>query len=265
MGDQNDELAGIVDSALGGSDGSEGNSNQGFTQDQGQGELLSRTSGGQGQNPQGQLLAGKYKTAQDLEKAYQNRDRQASQFQTKVQKLEALIQNPKFMAQAQRDPEMREALAKLGYQIRQEESREEAQGNQGDEWDGDESDPRFQIALSEQKNEIRWELFEFGQQRGKPLTAEEQLEVRKVIGIAPKLSVAQAWKLTSSYDKDVKAREDARMAAFEKKSAPKGRPAPNPGLPGGQKLDLKKNVTEMNDAERRAYVANLIEGAEGQG
>lgn len=264
MGDQNDELAGIVDEALGASGDSEGSTHQGYTQDQGQNELLARTSGGQGQEGQrgnNPLLAGKYKTAQELEKAYKLRDSQASQFQTKAQKLEALIQNPRLMALAQQDPQLREALGKLGYQIRQEDTQEERESG-GEGWNGDENDPRFQIAVSEQRQELRWELFEFGQQRGKALSPEEQREVKRVIGMAPKLTVEQAYRLTPFYEKDVKAREDARIAALEKRAAKGGRPAPNPGLPGGQKLDLKKSVLEMNDAERRAFIQQTIEGAE---
>jgi len=258
---QDEGLESLVESALGGGEGSGQDTPQTIGQDTGHADRLTtpqnpgaaRQEAGQQQQ---RLLAGKYKTAQELEKAYQNSDKQAKQTLSKLQRLEQLIGSEKFQRLAQTDPEIREALAKSGYELRREESRQE---ERADDWDGDETDPRFQIELVKADNNLRWELFEFGSQRGKPLSPEETRAIKEVLVASPRLTVAQAWKLTPNYEKEIKAREDARLSEMEKRFKPKGRPQPNPMALPGQKLDLKKSVTEMNDAEKRAYLAKIAE------
>lgn len=254
------DLNSIVNDALGQDAGGQGQNPTTYTQDQGQGELLSRTQPQpQGQpnqsEAQKQLLAGKFKSPQELEKAYQNLNRMAGQKGSKLSQLEALIQNPRFQQMAAQDPDIAQALAKAGYDLRKQEAQED---NQGEEWNGDERDPRFQIALIDAKNELRWNLFQFGQERGKQLSQKEEHAIRQVLAASPRLSIKQAWKLTDFYEQELKAKEDERMAKYQAKGGP-NRPRPNPTLLPGQKLDLKKPVTEMNDAERKAYLADVIE------
>lgn len=253
-----DGLESLVDSALGGDEGSGQDTPQGYAQDTGHADRFAtpQNPGARTQDA-GKLLAGKYKTPQELEKAYQARDKQAGQALSKLQRLEQMVQNPKFQQWAQNDPEIREALGKLGYEMRREEALQEAQ--QGEEWDGDENAPEFKMAVLEAKNELRWDLFHFGQQRGKPLAPDEERAIREVLTASPRLTVQQAWKLTPNYDKEVKSREDSRVSEMEKRFRPKGRPQPNPLALPGQKIDLKKGVTEMNDAERRAYLSKIVE------
>lgn len=257
---QDEGLDSLVESALGGGEGSGQDTPQTISQDTGHADRLTTP-----QNPgaarqdagqQARLLAGKYKTPQELEKAYQNSDKQAKQTLSKLQRLEQLIGSEKFQRLAQSDPDVREALAKSGYELRREESRQEAQD---DDWDGDESDPRFQIELVKADNNLRWELFNFGAQRGKPLSPEEEKAIKEVLVASPRLKVHQAWKLTPNFEKELKAKEDARLSEMEKRFKPKGRPQPNPMALPGQKLDLKKSVTEMNDAEKRAYLSKIAE------
>ena len=255
------DLNSIVNDALGQEEGGSGQNPPTYTQDRGQGELLSRTqqpaSGQPNQSEaQKQLLAGKFKTPQDLEKAYQNLNRMAGQKGTKLQQLESLIQNPRFQQLAAQDPDIAQALAKAGYELRREEAQEDAKGQQ--EWNGDENDPRFQIALIDAKNELRWNLFQFGQERGKQLSPQEEKAVRQVLAASPRLSIKQAWKLTDFYENELKAKEDERFAKLQAKVNP-NRPRPNPTLLPGQKLNLQKPVTEMNDAEKKAHLANIIE------
>lgn len=259
MDTQGDGLEGVLRDALGGDAGAEDATQQNYSQDTGHADRLTtpqNPGAGSGEGATQKLLAGKYKSPQDLEKAYLSRDKQAGQALTKLQRLEQLIQNPRFSQLAQSDPEVREALGKLGYEFRREESRQE---EDGEEWDGDESHPQFQIEMVKADNNLRWELFNFGAQRGKPLAPDEDRAIREVLVASPRLTVAQAWKLTALYEKELKAREDARVSEMEKRYKPKGRPQPNPMALPGQKIDLKKGVTEMNDAERRAYLAKLVE------
>lgn len=254
---QDDGLESLVNSALGEDAGSGQDTQQTLAQDTGHADRFATPQNpGAGQQAP-KLLAGKYKTPQELEKAYQARDKQAGQTLSKLQRLEQIIGSQRFQQLAQSDPEIREALAKSGYELRREEARQEAQ--QGDDWDGDESDPRFQVELVKADNNLRWELFEFGTERGKQLSSEEKSAIKQVLQASPRLTVAQAWKLTPHYEKDVKAREDSRMSELEKRFKPKGRPQPNPLALPGQKIDLKKGVTEMNDLERRAYLSKIVE------
>lgn len=254
---QDEGLESLVDSALGGGEGSAQDTPQTISQDTGHADRLTTPQNpNAGRQDAGQrLLAGKYKTPQELEKAYQNSDKQAKQTLSKLQRLEQLIGSEKFQRLAQSDPDIREALAKSGYELRREESRQE----EAQDWDGDENAPAFQIELVKADNNLRWELFNFGSQRGKALSAEEDKAIREVLVASPRLSVAQAWKLTPNYEKDLKAREDSRVADAEKRFRPKGRPQPNPMALPGQKIDLKKGVTEMNDAERRAFLSKIAE------
>lgn len=256
------DLNNIVNDALGQEAGGASQNPATYTQDQGQGELLSRTpsqqQGGQPNQSEAQrqqLLAGKFKTPQELEKAYQSLNKMAGQKGSKLQQLESLIQNPRFQELASRDPDVAQALAKAGYELRKQEAQED---NQGQEWNGDENDPRFQIALIDAKNELRWNLFQFGQERGKALSQQEEMAIRQVLAASPRLSIKQAWKLTDHYDRDLKAKEDERMSKLQARPGV-NRPRPNPTTLPGQKLDLKKPVTEMNDAERKAHLANIIE------
>ena len=262
------DLNSIVNDALGQDEGGSGQNPPTYTQDRGQGELLSRTqqpaSGQPNQSEaQRQLLAGKFKTPQELEKAYQNANRILGQKGSKLQQLEALVQNPRFQQMASQDPDIAQALKNAGYELRRQEAEEDNRGRQQD-WNGDTNDPRYQIAYLEAKNEIRWALRDFSDERGKRLTREEEVAVRQVLQTMPRLvekgpeGIKMAWKLTPFYEKELKAKEDERVAKIMQR--PGGnRPKPNPTLLPGQKLDLKKAVTEMNDAEKKAYLANIVE------
>ena len=115
------------------------------------------------------------------------------------------------------------------------------------------------MALIDAKNELRWSLFNFGQERGKPLSQQEDRAIREVLAASPRLSVKQAWKLTDHYEKELKSKEDERFAKLQGNRQNGNRPRPNPTTPSGQKLNLQKPVTEMNDAERRAYLMQITE------
>lgn len=262
------DLNSIVNDALGQDEGGQSQTPQTYTQDRGQGELLSRTqqpaSGQPNQSEaQRQLLAGKFKTPQELEKAYQNANRILGQKGSKLQQLEALVQNPRFQQLASQDPDIAQALAKAGYELRRQEAEEDNRGQQQD-WNGDTNDPRYQIAYLEAKNEIRWALRDFSDERGKRLSKEEEVAIRQVLQTMPRLvekgpeGIKMAWKLTPFYERELKAKEDERVAKLMQRPGA-NRPKPNPTLLPGQKLDLKKPVTEMNDAEKKAHLANIIE------
>jgi hypothetical protein len=253
------DLNNIVNDAISQGEGGESQTPQTFTQDRGQGELLNRTqqppAGQTNQSGAQKLYAGKYKTPEEMEKAYNNINKMAGQGRSKLQQLEAMIQNPRFQQMAAQDPDIAQALAKAGYDLRREEAQEDARGQR--EWNGDENDPQFQMAYIDAKNELRWSFFNFGQERGKALSQPEEMAIREVLKASPRLSVKQAWKLTDHYEKELKAKEDERFAKLQQRNP--NRPRPNPTNLPGQKLDLKKPVTEMNDAEKKAHLSNIIE------
>lgn len=206
------------------------------------------------------MLAGKYRTPQDLEKGYKNLEQLAGKHASKLKQLEALIRDPRFQRLAAGDPDIKQSLGKLGYELRQQELEEARQDQSRGPQEFDENSSEFKLAALEEAMNLRWELFEFGQQRGKALSRDEEKAVRQVISMAPRLSVTQAYKLTNFYEQELKAKEEAARARDAQGRFQKGnRPAPNPQLLPGQKLDLKKSVTEMNELERRAYLSELVD------
>lgn len=242
----------------------------------GQEELLSRTSPTQPQGTQNdrQLLAGKFKSQEDLVKGYQSANSALGKAQSRSKQLEKLLEVPGVYERLASTPEGRQTLAALGYELRTADQEEE-QGQEAGFGEYDEQliseltnvlghQPterdllRYETVQLKETNRLNWELFHFGQNRGKPLSAPEERAIREVLRVAPRLSIQQAWRLTPGFEEALKAKQDEAVAAAGRKSGVK-RPPPNPTLAPGQKLDMKKPVTQMNDAERRAFLTDLAE------
>jgi len=242
----------------------------------GQEELLTKTSPQTQPGAQGNLLAGKFKTPQDLEKGYQSAQSSLGKATSRVKQLEKLLQTPGVYERLSQSQEGRDTLAALGFEMREAQQREEQRQDDAG-FDVDEQlvsdlrnvlgrEPterdllRFETVQLRETNRLNWELFYFGQNRGKPLSNVEERSVREILRVAPRLTINQAYKLTPHFDEARKAAEDKALAEQGARRSTGKRPAPNaPNLPGAAKLDLQKKVTEMNDAERRAYITDIFD------
>jgi len=156
------------------------------------------------------------------------------------------LRDPELLEALSQDPEWSDVLAKLGIEgaresVEREEAEDEAQGA-----------PDVQSALQEIKVAnaglaIDREEMSFERKLGRQVTDEEHDAVMTIIGRAPSLSYAEAFKL-AFHDKMLK---EAQMKAQASGQQRKGnRPPPIPGV-AGTKLDLKKNPRDMNGAEWR--------------
>jgi hypothetical protein len=239
---------------------------QGYQDDNGQAERLLPTSqqGDRTQNDQSQknqLLAGKYKTAQELEKAYRSQNQGYRQLQTKAQQLEQMINNPKFQQMAANDPEMREALRALGYELMDEENRQEERQERNQGWDGNTNSPDFKIAVLEHRQQMFIDRLEFQEELGRKLTPQEWSDVRKQIQMAPRLSIKSAWKLTPHFDKEMEAKQQKALEAANRRS-PIARPKPVSQALGGPKGPQGKSPLGLGEGEKGQFIQDLIDKAE---
>lgn len=259
------ELEGMLDSSS--QDAGE-QLTQSFRDDNGQGENLLKTSQGSGSAPQGsqseKLLAGKYKTPQDLEKGYLSQSKGYQQLSSRAKQLESMLQNPKFSAWAANDPEMREALGKLGYELQEEDTRQDER-EAGGRWNGDQNDPRFVAEVVRQENRMSWDQFRFERKLGRDLSEAEVRSVKQQIVMAPRLSWEQAWKLTPHFEKEMAAKHEKELAAAQRRS-PVNRPRPvTPGGLAGPKTAQGKNALGLKDGEKADFLNGLINEAERSG
>jgi hypothetical protein len=237
---------------------------QGFQDDNGQAERLLPTSqqGNLNQNNQdqkNQLLAGKYKTPQELEKAYRSQNQGYRQQQTKLQQLEGILQNPKLQALAASDPDVRKALQAAGIELMEEENRQEERQNQG--WDGNTNSPDFKIAVLEHKQQMFVDRLEFQEELGRKLTANEWSDIKKQIQMAPRLSIKSAWKLTPHFDREMEAKQQKAMDAMGRRN-PVNRPKPVSQALGGPKGPQGKSPLGLGESDKGQFIQDLIDKAE---
>ena len=237
---------------------------QGYQDDNGQAERLLPTSQqgnlNQGnQDQKNQLLAGKYKTPQELEKAYRSQNQGYRQQQTKLQQLEGILQNPKLQALAATDPDVRKALQAAGIELMEEENRQEERQNQG--WDGNTNSPDFKIAVLEHKQQMFVDRLEFQEELGRKLNAQEWNDIKRQIQMAPRLSIKSAWKLTSHFDKEMEAKQAKQMESLQRRS-PVNRPRPASQSLGGPKGPSGKSALGLGEGEKGQFIQDLIDKAE---
>lgn len=256
------ELAGMLDSS--GQDSGEQLS-QSFRDDNGQGENLLKTSQGKETQTQGEkLLAGKYKSPQDLEKGYLNQNKGYQQLQSRQKQLESMLQNPKFQEMAARDPEIRNALSKLGYELQEEDTREDERSS-GGAWNGDQNDPRFIAEVVRQENRLAWDQLRFEKKLGRDLSDNEIRTIKQQIVMAPRLTWEQAWKLTPHFEKEMAAKHEKELAAAGRRG-PVTRPRPvAPGGLAGPKSPQGKNALGLKDGEKADFINQLMNEAERSG
>jgi hypothetical protein len=262
-GEENPELESAVEQAS--TEGAE-QQTPSYVDDQGQGNRLLQTSG-QNQNQgreqgQGKFYGGKYRSIQDYDKSHRSLEQKLGQTTNRAQMLEKLIQNPGLQERLAADPESREILKKLGFELMEEESREDERSQGGPaRWDPE--DPRCQIAQLRAEMSFKEERSELEEKIGRRLAPNEISEIKQQIYLAPKLTWSQAWKLTSHFEKQL---ELQQQKAIEKamQRAPVSRPRPaQPGAIGGQKLPQGKSPLGLKDEDKAAFLNDLIQKSGG--
>lgn len=192
-----------------------------------------------------------YKTQQEAEKAHNQLYGKFSESQNVLKQLKAALKDPAKLAQFQRDPAMAPILAKLGIQQAQEEfEAEEA------EQDSQEFTPESfiqQLQVQSAQTALDREEWNFERKLGRPVTDDEHNAVMKIITRAGTLSYAEAWKL-AFHDKMLREAQARQKAEVEKLKSP--RPRPSAGFIPGVKMDLKKPLTQMTNAEAREHLRN---------
>ena len=212
-----------------------------------------------GDSQQQRLFGGKYQKIEDFEKAHKSLRGEFDKRSTKLNSLESILNNPQFRQIASSDPQMRDALAKAGYNLAAEEEAQAAEDSGDVEWDGDESHPAFVRQYVDNRFRIMEERSDLQEKIGRKLTSEEWSEIKQIYVDVEGVNVRQAWMLSDSYQKHLKLAEDKRFESTQKRTAT-NRPRPPSQLMAGQKpLDLKKDPTQMNDQERRAFIMKQIE------
>lgn len=262
-GEENPELENAVDQAV--TEGTADQQTPSYVDDQGQGNRLLQTSRQdqtQGQQSQQKLYGGKYKSIPEWEKGHRSLEQKYGQVNNRAQMLEKLIQNPQLQERLAADPEAREILGKLGYELMQEESREDERQQGGPvQWDA--NDPRCQIAQLRAEMSFKEERSELEEKIGRRLTQEEAVSIKQQIYLAPKLTWSQAWKLTSHFEKQLELQQQKAIEKAMQRS-PVSRPRPaQPGAIGGPKLPQGKSPLGLKDEEKATFLNDLINKAGG--
>jgi len=206
------------------------------------------------------LFAGKYKSLEEFEKGHKESERLRTQDSMKRAALEKLLGRDDLKKLAASDPEIKDALTKAGYTLA-EQAQAEAKV-QGDEWDGNEDDPRYQVQQIRHELRLRDQRSEVESTLGRRFAADEWKEIVKTMkDISPHMPVAQAWKLTGAYEKAVKEQHEKEMAKL--RGPAKGNPnRPPPALlPNSQKGgDVQKRPGLMSGADKRNMILDIVGG-----
>lgn len=192
--------------------------------------------------------------AQDWEKRYKSALSGFEKQKTKLGAVETILNNPKFHEWAKSDPQVMEALAKAGYELAQ---------KQEEQAKGEGANDRYALEIETLRQEwiLDRQIQELKGQLGGELSNDALREVLQLKTEIPGLSVAQAWKLTSAYEKHVKQAQDKKVADLQKRGVV-NRPRPKSSLMPGESLNMKKPVTQMNDAERSAWISETLRRTE---
>ena len=170
--------------------------------------------------------------------------------------MDSILKNPGLLKAAMQDPKMADALQKLGYAKYQEEKTGE--DLDADEVDWSSADGR--MAKLEARYEMDQEFSELREELGRKLEGKERAEILDLVAQSGGyLRVKQAWMLSQSYQSSLAAKHQKEVDAARggKRNVP--RPSPVPGIHGGQKIDTKKPIKDMNPTEYRESLREDIE------
>lgn len=103
---------------------------------------------------------------------------------------------------------------------------------------------------------------EFQTELGRKLSDREWADIKREIVNAPRLSVRQAWKLTSHFEKMLEEKQAKALEAAGRR-APVTRPRPaQPGSIGGQKPSGKSPIG-LGEGDKAQFIQDLIDKAGG--
>ncbi len=222
----------------------------------------SLSPGGRAGAPQeGKLIFGKYKSIEEAEKGHKALNATYTQETQKRKALEALLQNKSLKTLAASDPQIKDALTKAGYTLAEEEEKAEEQEAklQGDVWNGDENDPRYQVRMIRRELDLRDQKQELEAELKRRLKPEEIAEIKEVMKtVSPTMALGMAWKLTPSFEKAMKERQDKELAKARGPERSGTRPPPFLGPQGQNGANAAKRPSQMSAMEKRNALLETV-------
>lgn len=215
---------------------------------------------GQGGVAQGYKFGGRtFKSQQDAEKSFNQLYGNYSKGQEILNALKGALKDPKRLEAIRGDEQMAGILAKLGIQDAEDEVERDREADPSGRA-GDNLPPEMREHFESFKVEragfaLDREEYKFERKLGRPVTDEEHNATMLILSKAPGLSYEDGYTLAHHkkiLDEAVKAKGGGGQPGQP------ARPRPIPGIPG-TKLDLKKNVKDMNAAEWRENLRNSDE------
>lgn len=215
---------------------------------------------------QSKLIYGKYKTPEEAEKGYKSLNSAFTATSQRAKALEKYTRRILADPKAINDPEVKQALGKLGLtvaeveeEIEEQAEAEQEKGNRWD-WDGSPNHPALLMAAFETRQLFKEQRGEIEQGLGRKLTEPERGEIREIIkNTDGRLDVKQAWRISESFEKAVATKHAKELGEARRRASPSGSTRPDPRLVSpGQKIDLNKPVTSMNDAEGSEYIMDIV-------
>lgn len=203
-----------------------------------------------------------YKTQAEAEKAHNALYGKYSEQQGLLNRLKQALSDPAKAAKLASDPAWADIMAKLGIeQAEQELAAQEveaaAQGRDYSKLPNELQQFVYDQQVQAESIKLDREEWSFERKLGRPLTNEEHNAVMEVISRAHTLTFEEAWKL-AHHDKLLRDAAEKAKAKGANGAQP-NRPPPRPGFVPGVKLDLKKPVTDMSNAEFREHLRNSEE------
>lgn len=226
--------------------------------------LQPQENGAAGQEGKPRLIFGKYKDLAAAEVGHKSLRSELDKRGSKIKSYESILSNPKLHALAAQDPEVREALAKIGFNLAEAETEEYAK-SVGAQEESEGFDPRAsyeelqrEVGVMKASMSLKEEMLDFQDTLGRKLTSEEKREIFGIIKDNANLPIQQAWKLTSAYEKSIREREEkAAQGAAGRSRIPRPRP-PSPLTPGQQQIQSGKDVTKMSRSEAENYLQEIL-------
>ena len=222
-------------------------------------------SGQNGGSQGGFKFGGKsYESQQAAEQAHNKLYGQFSDTKSTLNQLKEALQDPKLFAQFSKDPKWSSILAKLGIQQAEETFDRDLQEDAQAQGQFNPQQLMYEARVERAESQLEREEWRFERELGRAVTNDEHKTVLGLIAQHHTLTYKQAWDL-AFHEKMMK---EALSKAQAQGQRPKGnRPPPlPPGIPG-VKLDTKKSIGNMTNAEWRENlrqspeIQDLLNGA----
>ena len=207
---------------------------------------------GTGQGSDGFKFGGKsYADQKTAEAAHNKLYGKYSESQGLLKQLKDSLSNPALFAKYSKDPAFAEILGKLGIQQAEEDLEREVDEEEAGRGGMDIQSLHEQIKVDRASFSLEREETRFERKLGRDLSDDEHNAIVRIIGDAPSLTFEQAYKL-AFHDKLMREAAEKSAGGGRPQNGNRPRPTP-PGIPG-TKLDLKKNIVDMNKEEWRQSI-----------